>query len=81
LFSSELAILERDYFQQENTTVAKLRNADIEFLWVQLEDIIDHGKDKDGKTKLELLQRVCRLLDKTLAKKTRPKKPVSSKRK
>jgi hypothetical protein len=72
--------LERDYFQQENTTVAKIRNADIEFLWVQLEDVVQRGKNKDGKTKLELLERLYRLLDKTIPKKTQPKKRASSER-
>jgi hypothetical protein len=54
--------------------VAKLRRAEIEFLWVQFEDIIDHGKNKDVKTRLELLQRVYQLLDETVPKKTQAKK-------
>jgi hypothetical protein len=50
-------------------SVAKLRRAEIEFLWVQFEDIIQRGQNKDTETKLELLQRVYRLLAKTIPKK------------
>ena len=60
--------------------MAQLRTAEIEFLWVQLEDLVQRGKNKDGKTKLELLQRLYRLLDKAIPKKTQPKKPASSER-
>ena len=28
---------------------------DIEFLWIQLEEVIEHGNEKDAKTKFELL--------------------------
>jgi hypothetical protein len=55
-------------------SVAKLRRAEIEFLWVQFEDIIQRGQNKDAETKLELLQRVYQLLDKTVPKKTQGKK-------
>ena len=55
-------------------SVAKLRRAEIEFLWVQFEDIIQRGQNKDAETKLELLQRVYRLLDKTIPKKKETKR-------
>ena len=55
-------------------SVAKLRRAEIEFLWVQFQDIIQRGQNKDAETKLELLQRVYQLLDKTVPKKTQGKK-------
>jgi hypothetical protein len=47
----------------------RLRKSDIEFLWIQLEEAIEHGKNKDAKTKLELLQRIYQLLAKTMRKK------------
>lgn len=53
--------------------VARLRKSEIELLWVQLEELIEHGKNKDAKTKLELMQRVCQLLAKTMPK-NRPAK-------
>jgi hypothetical protein len=46
--------------------VARLRKSEIEFLWVQLEELIEHGKNKDAKTKLGLMQRVYQLLAKTM---------------
>jgi hypothetical protein len=46
--------------------VARLRKSEIEFLWVQLEELIEHGKNKDAKTKLALMQRVYQLLSKTM---------------
>jgi hypothetical protein len=55
-------------------SVAKLRRAEIEFLWVQFQDIIQRGQNKDAETKLELLQRVYRLLDKTIPKKKETKR-------
>jgi hypothetical protein len=48
--------------------VATLRKSEIEFLWVQLEELIEHGKNKDAKTKLQTLQRVYQLLAKTMPK-------------
>jgi hypothetical protein len=45
-------------------TYKRPRKSDIEFLWIQLEDIIEHNINKDAKTKLELLQRLCQLLTK-----------------
>jgi thioredoxin reductase len=47
-------------------SVARLRKSEIEFLWVQLEELIEHGKNKDAKTKLGLMQRVYQLLAKTI---------------
>jgi hypothetical protein len=46
-------------------TYKRLRKSDIEFLWTQLEDVIEHGKNKDAKTRLKLLQRINELLAKT----------------
>ena len=54
--------------------VARLRKSEIELLWVQLEELIEHGKNKDAKTKLELMQRVCQLLAKTMPKNEPAKK-------
>jgi hypothetical protein len=50
------------------------RRSQIEFLWIQLEDVIEHGKNKNIKTKLELMQRIYRLLAKTQPKTKREKK-------
>jgi hypothetical protein len=52
----------------------RLRKSNIEFLWTQLEDVIEHGKNKDAKTKLELLQRIYQLLAKTRRKNKQQKK-------
>jgi hypothetical protein len=46
----------------------RIRKSDIEFLWIQLEEVIEHGKNKDAKTKLELLQRIYQVLAKTMRK-------------
>jgi hypothetical protein len=51
---------------EENISVARLRKSEIEFLWVQLEELIEDGKNKDAKTKLGLMQRVYQLLAKTI---------------
>ena len=56
----------------------RLRNSDIEFLWIQLEDVIEHGKEKDAKTKFELLQRVYQFLAKTMPKNKQKKRSASS---
>lgn len=48
--------------------MAKLRRSDIEFLWDQFEDLIEHGKNKDANTKLELMKRVYQLLAETMSK-------------
>jgi hypothetical protein len=66
--------LEKRLLPTGEYNVAKLRRAEIEFLWVQFEDIIQRAKNKDAKTKLKLLQRLYQLLDKTLPKKTQAKK-------
>ena len=54
--------------------MARLRKVDIEFLWIQLEEVIEHGKNKDAKTKLELLQRIYRFLAKMMPKNKQGKK-------
>jgi len=53
--------------------VAKLRKSEIDFLWIQLRDVIEHGKNKDAKTRLELMRRIYRFLAKTMPK-SRPTK-------
>jgi len=55
-------------------TYKRLRKSDIEFLWTQLEDVIEHGKNKDAKTRLKLLQRINELLAKTRQKNKQQKK-------
>jgi hypothetical protein len=55
-------------------TYKRLRKSDIEFLWTQLEDVIEHGKNKDAKTRLKLLQRIYQLLAKTRQKNKQQKK-------
>jgi 2,3-bisphosphoglycerate-independent phosphoglycerate mutase len=54
--------------------VARLRKSDIDFLWIQLEDVIEHGKNKDAKTKLELMERIHQLLIKAMPKNKQRKK-------
>ena len=54
--------------------VPRLRKSGIEFLWVQLEELIEHGKNKDAKTRLELMQRIYQLLAKTMPKTKQEKK-------
>jgi ribosomal protein S15P/S13E len=49
--------------------MVQLRPSEIEFLWEQLQDVIEHGKDKDAKRKLALMQRIYRRLAKTMPKK------------
>jgi len=51
--------------------LARLRKSEIELLWVQLDELIEHGKNKDAKTKLQLMQRVYQLLAKTMPAKKR----------
>jgi hypothetical protein len=55
-------------------TYKRLRKSDIEFLWTQLEDVIEHGKNKDAKTRLKLLQRIYQLAAKTRQKNKQQKK-------
>ena len=54
--------------------MAKLRKSEIELLWVQLAEIIDKGKNKDARTKAQLLQRVYQTLAKTMLKNKPAKK-------
>ena len=54
--------------------MARLRKSEIEFLWVQLEELIEDGKNKATKTKLELMQRLYQLLAKTMPKNKPAKK-------
>ena len=55
-------------------TYKRLRKSDIEFLWTQLEDVIEHGKNKDAKTRLKLLQRIYQLHAKTRQQNKQQKK-------
>jgi 2,3-bisphosphoglycerate-independent phosphoglycerate mutase len=50
---------------------------DIEFLWIQLEEVIEHGNEKDAKTKFELLQRIDQFLAKTMPKNKQRKEAIS----
>jgi hypothetical protein len=51
-----------------------LRKSEIDFLWIQLEDVIEHGKNKDAKTRLELLRRLYQFLAKALPQSNQEKK-------
>ena len=53
---------------------------DIEFLWIQLEEVIEHGNEKDAKTKFELLARINQFLAKTMPKNKQEKKRSASSR-
>ena len=55
-------------------TYKRLRKSDIDFLWTQLKVLIEHGQNKDAKTRLELLQRIYQLLAKTRRKNKQQKK-------
>jgi len=50
---------------------------DIEFLWIQLGEVIEHGNEKDAKTKFELLQRIDQFLAKTMPKNKQRKEAIS----
>ena len=54
--------------------MARLRKSEIEFLWIQLAEVIEHDKNKDAKTKLELLQRIYQFLAKTMPRNKQEKK-------
>jgi len=54
--------------------VARVRKSEINFLWLQLGDVIEHGKNKDAKTKLELMRRIYQFLAKTMPKNKPAKK-------
>jgi 2,3-bisphosphoglycerate-independent phosphoglycerate mutase len=58
---------------RRSINVARLRKSEIDFLWIQLEDVIEHGKNKDAKTKLELLERIHQFLTKAMPKKKQRK--------
>jgi 2,3-bisphosphoglycerate-independent phosphoglycerate mutase len=59
---------------RRSINVARLRKSEIDFLWIQLEDVIEHGKNKDAKTKLELMERIHQLLIKAMPKNKQRKK-------
>jgi hypothetical protein len=59
-----------------NRTFERNGKAEIDLLWSQFEDLIEHGKNKDAKTKLELLERIYQFLAKTLAKNNQEKRAV-----
>jgi hypothetical protein len=59
---------------KERIIVARLRKSEINFLWLQLGDVIEHGKNKDAKTKLELMRRIYQFLAKTMPKNKPAKK-------
>ena len=61
--------------------MARLRKSEIEFLWIQLEDVIEHGKNKNAKTKLELLQRIYQFLPNVMPKKQKRSGQASSRAK
>ena len=46
------------------------RKSEIEFVWVQLEELIKRGQNKDPKTKLRLIQRIYQFVAKTMPKYT-----------
>jgi hypothetical protein len=58
----------------KSRTYRRHRRSQIEFLWIQLEDVIERGKNNDIKTKIELMQRIYQLLAKTQPKTKREKK-------
>ena len=59
---------------RRSINVARLRKSEIDFLWIQLEDVIEHGKNKDAKTKLELMERIHQFLAKAMRKNKQRKK-------
>ena len=61
--------------------MARLRKSEIEFLWIQLEEVIEHGREKDAKTKFELLQRIYQFLAKVMPKKQKRSGQASSRAK
>jgi hypothetical protein len=69
----ELPCFCKTWSAEEEYKVARLRKSEIDFLWIQLGDVIEHGKNKDAKTRLKLMQRIYRFLAKTLPK-NRPAK-------
>jgi hypothetical protein len=63
------SLLRFSRFLAQEYNLAQLRPSEIDFLWDQLQDVIEHGKNKDTKTKLKLMQRIYRRLAKTMPKK------------
>jgi hypothetical protein len=59
---------------RNNRIYERSRKSEIEFFWIQVEDVIEHGKNKDAKTRLELLNRIYRFLANTLPKNNQEKK-------
>jgi hypothetical protein len=59
---------------RRSINLARLRKSEIEFLWIQLAEVIEHGKNKDAKTKLEMLQRIYQFLAKMMPKNKQEKK-------
>jgi hypothetical protein len=59
-----------------NRIYERNHKSEIELLWSQFEDLIEHGKNKDAKTKLELLLRIYQFLAKTLPNNNQEKKVV-----
>jgi hypothetical protein len=62
-----------------NGTYERNRKSEVELLWTQFEDLIEHGKNKDANTKLELLQRIYQFLAETLPKSNQEKKVLGLK--
>jgi len=52
----------------DNRTYERNGKPEIELLWSQFEDLIEHGKSEDEKMKLELLERIYQFLATTLPK-------------
>ena len=74
--SQERVCILRAQRRTEEKIMARLRRSEIELLWGQFEDLIEHGKNKDSKTKLVLMKRLYQLLAKTMVKK-KTKSPSS----
>ena len=62
--------------RMDNRTYERTSKSEIEFLWSQFGDMIEHGKNEDEKTKLELLERIYQFLVTTLPKNKQEKKVV-----
>jgi len=62
--------------RMDNRNYERTSKSEIEFLWSQFEDMIEHGKNEDEKTKLELLERIYQFLVTTLPKNKQEKKVV-----
>jgi len=62
--------------RMDNRTYERTSKSEIEFLWSQFGDMIEHGKNEDEKTKLELLERIYQFLVTTIPKNKQEKKVV-----